>query len=578
MNTVGLGNVSSTESFTLKKGVTQAKFEEKVESSLSTNTLTKEGYKKIKDSISDGRTNLNDILRKVGEPSGDIKAAFAKGKNGSITLSDAQVVEIKKLLSSGAQENNGSPVLKSFKAIDISRLGQGNVSSLKKEFSLSAGFTVGASTKDLGLIGINGDLKVGAKTTGIVKVSAEQEKDGKVTLTFDTTLKGGIDAKAKLDALIAKYGAGAKGEVGYQIRKSYTFNNKEDALKFLQDGGVGLNKTATPATKPMNKNEVQIREKSEPVLLGELNTTVTRIVKKTSNSGALNSMGIKTDHSLSSQKYKVEGLKSPSYSETRTTLETGKGDKSNTTIKIFQRKDENGQKTPAQGNIDVSVSFAKIGRAKEEDLKPVIKKIADRLESVINKSNTASGTTIKADRAEIERKVADSLKSLQQNFGDMTHGQSAASTFSLPVPVVKSTLKVGSVLNLRFDLESTHDGNLSFAKTAPALQLKSEKAFSLGAMVSLPMLPGSSVGGKVDASVKKERTFEPANNAKANAILGRGWKEDGAILGLANKEKNINGIVHSEVNTAYKGQLDEQAQGFLSSAKSAFNRIGDFFG
>lgn len=81
------------------KGQEVQQFQTKVETALNKQQLSKDDYKQLKDSMTNGRQTLDSMLSSIGVPEQDIQSAFAKGNKGSVTLTDNQKTQLKGLLS-----------------------------------------------------------------------------------------------------------------------------------------------------------------------------------------------------------------------------------------------------------------------------------------------------------------------------------------------------------------------------------------------------------------------------------------------------------------------------------------------
>ncbi|MFN8674233.1 MAG: hypothetical protein U0457_19390 [Candidatus Sericytochromatia bacterium] len=581
----------------LNSGIAKTDFKEKVDKVLSDKRITKEEFESIAKDMKDGGKSIKDLLAQIS-PNKDVEKAF---KSGGIEVTDVQK---KKLLSifNKAQEDNsqGFTVRTALSNLNLDSLGKSNTTFIGKEFELKAGFSVGASLGDLGVMGIQGKVQVGAETSGSTKYSAELAKDGKVTLNFETLVKGGLGAEASVGVVgLAEFGGNGKAEAGYLVKKSYTFSSLEEAKKFVESGGKGFEQAKeTPAKNTFVLNH----DKGEPVGILKGGYSKTVIVNKTSTEGILGKLGF--TKSLSKQAFSTSLLSTPSGKEIETSLETNKGDSSSVKSKVvYQKNPATGKNELVGGNIDLSINFAKIGKSR--DLEAMIDKMADRLVSVSEGSNKTGSNEISLTKDEARKIVKKGIDDLVGRYSDMTAGKKAAATYTLPIPFVNAVSQNGGMLNMNFKLEKGEDGKLKLS--APVAQLRSKEATSLGVSFNvLPFAKASLSMGKATTTVqtftdgRPRASLERAQDAERetsrdndstlkNKIQSYGiiksaqWSID-ALTGQSLDDKLDPNFVRdvgmkaefNDARDAVVGQAKGVAKDVIHAAPSVVSKVGDF--
>lgn len=463
MSTIGSGvSTPSVNPFALKeKGKTQ-EFQQKVDNSLTSNTLTKESYKNLKDSMVNGRTTLDSMLKSVGVPEDDIKSAFAKGKKGNITLTESQKTDLKALLG-GAEDSKASPILKALKGVNMNDLNNEG-DSMSRSLSLGVQVGVKISASDSGdpatkaaltVLGIDAEAHAGASIDGAIKVEGKVKSDGKIELSFETKLSGGLSAGASVSALGAEYGGDLGGEGGVKLQTTYTFNSKADAEKFLKTTGLGFKESTTDSVGP---NEFKKEVEKTPYLSTSSSLKATVFVDRSSGTGK----------GLSHQTLTSSTLHSPGKKEQEWGLETQKGgitrliglEVPKSSVKLNLNTDTTVTPTTPAGNKNGSVSMTlnldKI-RGTGANKEKVTDKMTERLVSIMSNANKETGNLF--DTTKARDSVRQGIEKLFSHAQDSLVAKGTPlKSITFDVVIAEVEAKYGSMLTMNFNLTPTTDG------------------------------------------------------------------------------------------------------------------------
>lgn len=472
MSAIGSGS-PIINPFSVKEGVSVNQFQQKVDTSLSKTTLTKENYKALKDSMTDGRQTLDSMLKTVGVPSQDIEAAFARGKSGNINLTSSQVDGLKTLLS-GAEESKASPILKSLKAIDMSVLNNEG-DSMSRTISLGAEAGISISLQDsvdpatssvLKVLGIDAEAHAGASIEKGVKVSGEVLEGGKIQLSFESTLKGGVNAGASVKALGVEAGIEAEGEAGVKIETKYTFKDKTEANNFLRSTGLGFKEVAIPTgteQEDVSLNNKQFTKSTEktPYTSVSKSSSETVFVQRTTGSG----------EGLSHQTSTYQSMRSPGKKEQEWALETQKGgitrviglEIPKSSVKLTLSSDTTvSQTTPPtptlgkKASVDIGLNLDKI-RGTGANIDKLTTKMTERLIGIMTKANTETGNLI--DTTKARSTVKGGLEKLFAKAQDsLIQKGTPLKSITFDAIIAEVEVKYGSMLSMNFALTPSANG------------------------------------------------------------------------------------------------------------------------
>lgn len=409
----------------------------------------------------------------------DIKIIQSK-ENIDITVSQKkQLNEVLKTYDNNQVKS--LPIKIALKHLDIEKLGQDNITSVSNSIKLDGGFVAGINPIDLSIIGIDATIKISGDVQGNVDISSNLEKDGKVSINFETLITPSLKPEAILSIpALASFGANAKGEGGLLITKSYIFDNKTEALKFINNLGKSEQSVV------VNEN----RKEKIAIFSGSLKRT--KIVDNTDSDGILSK--ITFDKAISKQELSAKISITPTKTEKITSLETGKGDKSSVIAKIdYALNTQTNKKEFSNGEIDLSINFPKI--SKNKNLDEVVDEMSSRLLEVVEKSNSINDTKISLTKEQANKIVKSGLEDISLRYKDLTEGKKTASTTSLPIPFIDAIFKSGSMLNLHLPLEKNTNGNLEIKSSEIQVKTKSDKVLGL----SIGIIPFAKINGFVNS-------------------------------------------------------------------------------
>lgn len=472
-------NSSSIENVFLNENKT------KLELNNKTNEIVK--VNNLKDTTSYTKSNnlSEDELFNSISVDDDIKVIQNKE---DVNITSSEKKQLKEVLKT--YDNNklkSLPIKTALKHLDIEKLGQDNITSVSNSIKLDGGFIAGINPLDLSMLGIDATIKISGNAQGYVDISSKLEEDGKVSVNFETIITPSLKPEAVFSIpILASFGANAKGEGGLLITKSYSFDNKKEALKFIDNLGK------VEQSVVVNEN----RKEKIAIFSGSLKRT--KIVNNTDSDGILSK--ITFDKALSKQELSAKISITPTKTEKITSLETGKGDKSSVIAKIdYSLNTNTNKKEFSNGEIDLSINFPKI--SKNQDLDEVINEMSSRLIEVVEKSNSINDTKISLSKEQANKIVRSGLEDISIRYKDLTEGKKTASTTSLPIPFIDAIFKNGSMLNLHFPLEKNANGSLEIKSSEIQVKTKSDKVLGL----SIGIIPFAKINGFVNSkSVKIE--------------------------------------------------------------------------
>lgn len=415
----------------------------------------------------------------------DIKVIDSKE---SINISSNQKNELKEVLKTyDTNKLKSLPIKTSLKHLDIEKLGQDNITSVSNSIKLDGGFIAGINPIDLSMIGIDATIKISGDAQGTINISSELEKNGKVSINFETLITPSLKPEAVLSIpALASFGANAKGEGGLLITKNYVFDNKNEALKFIDNLGK------------VEQSVVVNENRKEKIAIFSASLKRTKIVDNTDSDGILSK--ITFDKALSKQELSAKISITPTKTEKITSLETGKGNKSSVIAKIdYSLNSQTNKKEFSNGEIDLSINFPKI--SKNQNLDEVVNEMSSRLLEVVEKSNSINDTKISLSKEQANKIVRNGLEEISLRYKDITEGKKTASTTSLPIPFIDAIFKSGSMLNLHLPLEKNTNGSLEIKSSEIQVKTKSDKVLGL----SIGIIPFAKINGFVNSkSVKVE--------------------------------------------------------------------------
>lgn len=477
--------------------------------------LTKEDFKTLAKQFKGGKEELGKLLEGIS-PKGEIDKlkAFTFSRDGqttNITLSGLKkeqfVAKLDTLLNkvTDKKEDMSSTILgvKNKLATFTGKAGEFTERSTVVKLSAQVSGAVGSPiAKDsawetpLGLANTDGlAAELGIEGSVGVKATAKTVDGGKVQLSYEFQALAEGKAKASMFK-VAQHEGNFEGSLGIGKKKTvtYTFANKDEAVKFIEKKGKDfkIGSPDAPNTYSMEKTGF------ETVTSKSTLTTKSASVKRSTEpskgwyssikNAAGNLFGFRSVQVSTFKKEKVGDESTKTFSlDTKSKFLSFEKKTTSTNLSITKNKDQTTGHETFSGNFSMDINIEKIKNNKDRDA--LIEKLVGRFDQVATKFDENSyGSKVTLNKGEIRAYITHSVDNLikaEGLFKDDGTGK---------LQSTKSGQKVGEKSVDQFKFEAS--GNIGIGASAEIKATKSKMV-----RINLPLeMSGNELKPKDDSA------------------------------------------------------------------------------